>query len=410
MKLYWKVFLPLALAVLFSIGMTGWFIGSVLPERLRARQTEVAENFQDRVRGLRSPAPEEVFDLADSMGVRIHLIPAGRLRTGGPPEPPRVPGTLIIPGGPEFPYTIVAMVPLPGARASAAAGALLLLLAMVALVLHLVLKGVFRRLRSLEAAAAVLGRGDTSIRYPAFGERDELEALGESFNAMAGRIDGLLKSHKELLGSVAHELRTPLARLTLALELLREQRGPREDMFGRMEADITSLDRLVSELLEYNKLGRGMVPQLEPVEFAAVAEEAVASVSWGRDGVAFSVSGEAEAVSDRGLLFRILENLLSNAARHADSQVRVEVGRRGADAFVRVRDDGPGFPPAILSSGFAPFVKGGDSRGAGLGMSIALRASALIGGSLAAENPPEGGAMVTLTVPVQGGASSAPPR
>jgi two-component system sensor histidine kinase RstB len=409
MKLYWKVFLPIALAVLFSIGMTGWFMGSVLPDRLRARQTEVAEEFQNRVRGLGSPAPEDVFDLADSMGVRIHLIPAGRFRTGGPPEPPRVPGTLIIPGGPDFPYTIVAMVPLPGARASAAAGALLLLLAMVALVLHLVLKGVFRRLRNLETAAAVLGRGDTSIRYPASGERDEIEALGERFNAMAGRIDGLLKSHKELLGSVAHELRTPLARLTLALELLREQRVPREDMLERMEADITSLDRLVSELLEYNRLGRGVAPRLEPVDFSEVAEEVVASVSWGREGVDFGVSGEVEAVSDRGLLFRILENIVSNAARYADSRVLVEVGRRETAAFASVSDDGPGFPPAILSGGFAPFVKGGDSRGAGLGMSIALRASALIGGSLTAENPPEGGARVTLTVPEQGGRPT-PPR
>ncbi len=400
MKLYWKVFLPLALAVLVSIIVTGWFMGSVLPSHLRSRQIHTAGLFQMKVESLEEPTPERVSFLADSMGVRIRLIPEDRMRDGNRPEPPPLPGTVIIPARPGFPYTIVGMVPLPGARFSAAAGAMLMLLVVVGVVLHLVLRGVFRRIRDLERAASLLGGGDTSIRYAPSGGTDELDALGESFNGMAQRIDCLLASHKELMGSVAHELRTPLARLSLALELLREESGQREEMFTRMEADISALNRLVTELLEYNRLGRGMLPKSELVDVAAVADEVAASETWGREGIEIALTGEASVTTDREMVVRVLSNLLSNAVRHASTRVEVEISGSATAVKIQVSDDGPGFPPGILSAGFIPFMKGGNSQGVGLGMSIAKRAASIIGGEILAENTAQGGARVTLVIPV----------
>jgi len=400
MKLYWKVFLPLAAALLLTIVFTGWFMGAVLPNHLRARQAATAHLFQREVEALSAPTPEQVGFLADSMGVRIRLIPEDRLGRREYREPPPLPGTVIIPARPGFPFTIVGMVPLPGARLSIATGVLMLLLLVVGVVLHLVLRSVFRKIRDLERTASILGSGDTTVRYAVSGGSDELDALGESFNGMAQRIDTLLASHKELMGSVAHELRTPLARLSLALELLREGSGTREEMFSRMEADIAALNALVTELLEYNRLGRGVVPNIEPVEVLTVAEEVVASESWGRAGLEITLAGQAIVGTDRELLARILSNLVSNAVRHASSKVSVEIGSSSSTVSVSVIDDGPGFPQAILSSGFAPFTKGRESRGVGLGLSIARRAASIVGGEVSAENLSGGGAKVTLTIPV----------
>jgi signal transduction histidine kinase len=292
------------------------------------------------------------------------------------------------------------MVPLPGARLSIAAAVLLLLLIVVGVVLHLVLQSVFRKIRDLERAACILGTGDTSIRYAVSGGSDELDALGESFNGMAHRIDTLLASHKELMGVVAHELRTPLARLSLALELLREGSGTRDEMFLRMETDIAALNALVTELLEYNRLGRGVVPNLESVEILAVAEEVVASETWGRADLDITLAGQALVKTDRELLARVLSNIVSNAVRHASSNVSIEIRPCLSSVSVAVCDDGPGFPSAILSAGFIPFMKGRESQGVGLGLSIARRAATIIGGDVSAENLSRGGARVTLTIPL----------
>ncbi len=400
MKLYWKMFLPLALAVLVSILITGWFVGSVVPRHLRSRQEALSRGFHSAVVSMRDPTPDIVLALADSMGVRIRLIPEDRLRlgSGGRQEPPPLPGTVIVPARPGFPFTVVGMVPLPASRLSIAAGALAVLLVLEGLVLHLVLRGVFRRIRDLQHAAAVIGKGDTTIRCPDPGGRDELDALGRSFNQMALRIDGLLASHKELMGSVAHELRTPLARLSLALELLREGQGPKEEMFSRMEADMASLNDLVTELLEYNRLGRGVKPVKELTDIASVAEEVMASESWRREGIVLSLMGGATVRTDRGMVARVLSNLVSNAVRHAAARVEVSVCSSPGEVAVTVQDDGPGFPQSVLSGGFAPFLRGRESHGVGLGMSIAIRAASLIDGEILAENAPEGGARVTLVI------------
>jgi signal transduction histidine kinase len=397
MKLYWKVFLPLAFTVLLSLVLIAWIAGSVLPNHLRARQAETALRFQRSVESLVVPTIEDVAALADSMGVRIRFIPEDRQRPGRRPDPPPLPGTVIIPARHGFPYAVVGMAPVPGARLSFAVGAACMLLLLEALALHLVLKGVFTRISNLEKAASLFGRGSTSIRYASVGG-DELDALGESFNMMAQRIDELLLSHKELLGSVAHELRTPLARLSLALELLREGGGSREEMFTRMEADISALDALMAELLEYNRLGRGTAPRLEAVDITELARDVIASASWGRDGLEISLSGAAEAFTDRAMLARALSNLVFNAVKYAVSRVDVVVHRTSAGFSISVADDGPGFPKTILPTVFEPFRKGADSTGAGLGLSIAQRITLILGGEISAENPAEGGARVTLAI------------
>src|SRR5690606_11200334 len=112
-----------------------------------------------------------------------------------------------------------------------------------------------------------------------------------------------------------------------------------------------------------------------------------------------ALSGRATAVTDRELLARVLSNIVSNAVRHAAAKVSVEVRQDASSASVIVCDDGPGIPQEVLAAGFMPFIKGRGSRGAGLGLSIARRAAAILGGSLVAENPSGGGARVTLSIP-----------
>lgn len=399
MKLYWKVFTPLAATVLALLALVAWFAGTVLPNQLARKQAETASEFQAAFEALPELTPEAAFSLADSIGVRVRLIPVERMRNGRRPDQPLLPGTLIIPARPGFPYTVVGMVPVLRARLWIVPGSVALLLLLMAAVLHTVLRGVFIRIGNLEKAASLLGRGDTSIRVAPGNGKDELDALGEGFNGMAERIEKLVRAHGELTGSVAHEIRTPLARLSLALELLRESETPGEEMLARMELDIAALDEFMTELLEYNRLNREHTLNREPVDLVESAEDVVASASWGREDVNVTISGNAVVETDRKLLTRALSNMVSNAFRYATATVELEVRRSRDGVSISVLDDGPGFPGSILARAFEPFNKGRESRGTGLGLSIARRIASLLGGDITAGNRPEGGARITLTVP-----------
>ncbi len=160
--------------------------------------------------------------------------------------------------------------------------------------------------------------------------------------------------------------------------------------------DDVALAALVSRYLS----GHGLLPKSEHVDVAAVADEVAASETWGREGIEISLTGEASVTTDREMVVRVLSNLLSNAVRHASTRVEVEIAGSATAVKIQVSDDGPGFPPGILSAGFIPFMKGGNSQGVGLGMSIAKRAASIIGGEILAENTAQGGARVTLVIPV----------
>jgi len=222
-----------------------------------------------------------------------------------------------------------------------------------------------RRLERLRQHVEDLGRGDLGARAPVEG-RDEVADLACSFNRAAERIETLVQAQGLSLAFASHELRSPLARLRVRLEMMTGDPALREG--GRR--DIAELDGIVDEVLEASRLEtRGGLGRTETVDVLALAAEEAA-----RSGGV--VSGEPVEVSgDPRLLRRLLRNLLENARRHGDGEVEVRVERRGGEwARVRVLDRGPGVAEAERDRIFEPFHRppGRPGTGEGHGLGLAL--------------------------------------
>jgi signal transduction histidine kinase len=221
------------------------------------------------------------------------------------------------------------------------------------------------RLERLRERVEDLGRGDLRARVPVEG-RDEVADLGRSFNRAADRIEQLVLAQRRQLAFASHELRSPLARLRVSLEMLSGDPALKE----RAARDVKELDGLIDELLEASRLeAMGRAERDDPVDLLGlVAEEAA------RTGA--SVEGEAvEVRGDGRLLRRMVRNLLENAHRHgggAGIEVRVEL--RGRVGRLAVADRGPGVPEAERERIFEPFYRppGTPETGASYGLGLAL--------------------------------------
>jgi two-component system sensor histidine kinase CpxA len=267
------------------------------------------------------------------------------------------------------------------------------------------LRGAAQRLRDGDLAARVGGR---VVR-----RRDEIGELARDFDAMAERLEALLGSQRRLLRDVSHELRSPLARLRVALELARGRAGTEAaGPLDRMEREAGRMDELIGQLLLLERLAAGQ-PAGEPedLDLGALLDGVVddASFEAGAAGVEVRL-GATSAVRLRGrpgLLRSAFDNVLRNAIRFAPRGTAIEVDLTLADkvATVRVRDCGSGVPAEHLGSLFEPFARVAEARerasgGAGLGLAITRRAVELHGGGVTARNHPEGGLEVVLELPV----------
>jgi signal transduction histidine kinase len=247
-------------------------------------------------------------------------------------------------------------------------GGLLLLAIAVALAAFPVARRITRRLERLRSQVDEIGAGGLSKRVDVDG-RDEVAALARSFNQAADRIEHLLNAQRSMLASASHELRSPLARLRLAFELLGA--ADRPELKARVERDIRELDDLIDELLLASRLEAvGRSERRESVDLLAlVAEEAS---RWG-----FDVGGAPAPVNgDARMLRRLVRNLFENARRYGSgAPVEASVGV-DADGTVRLRvmDRGPGVPPDERERIFEPFYRLAGSRedGAGVGLGLAL--------------------------------------
>jgi signal transduction histidine kinase len=273
----------------------------------------------------------------------------------------------------------------------------------------------------IRSAAQKIAKGDLSARVePNRFPRglDELTVLARDFDAMAERMESLVAAQSRLLGDVSHELRSPLTRLGLALELARRgDETKRAAAFERIEREAIRLDALIGELLTLSRLENGLRAESlsRLVDLSAIASEVAADADFeaqnaGR-GVRVSFSGPKENVPLRGdaeLLRRALENVARNAARHTDENTTVETSLRVTKEGVvwTARDHGPGVPEEELNDIFRPFyrVEGARERaefdrGTGLGLAIAERAASAHGGTIKAKNAEGGGLEVEVSLP-----------
>ncbi len=269
----------------------------------------------------------------------------------------------------------------------------------------------WRQLRQMSAAALAFGNGEFNTRV-AMSKFSNLAPLALAFNTMAERIGQLISSHKELTNAVSHELRTPLSRLRFGLEMLEntEDHGVRADYARGLQADVTELEELVSELLTLARFDREKpdlqfdVHSLEPF-LHQVIDESIPDDSPIRCQLQCHLDRESGYVRfDPRYMSRALGNLLQNAMNYAESEIQVVVECNGLECCIHVDDDGPGIPPADRKKIFEPFTRLDVSRsrtsgGYGLGLAIVTRILKWHTGRVTAGDSPLGGTRLTVCWP-----------
>jgi signal transduction histidine kinase len=233
------------------------------------------------------------------------------------------------------------------------------------------------------------------------GGSDEIAFLAARFNHAAERVETLVKTHKSLLANASHELRSPLARIRMGLELMGTQ--PTLASRDEISRNIAELDQLIDEILLASRLDARETDMgtVEPVDLTGLAAEECA-----RAGAELVEVDQGRAIVVDGvsrLLRRAIRNLLENARRYSDGPVTVEVRKEGSQAVVRVNDRGPGVPPAERERIFEPFYRlaGVSEREGGVGLGLALVRSIATrhNGSVRCEGNPGGGASFVLNTP-----------
>lgn len=292
----------------------------------------------------------------------------------------------------------------------------ILVLAVSAAVCYLLTRWLTKPILHLREASMQIAEGNLGARVESKLERrgDEFGDLARDFNAMAGRIETLLSSQRQLISDVSHEFRSPLTRINLALDLVRRRLGE-ADEFDRISTDLEKLNEMIGRLLTVARLESGAAPiASERVDLGAVVTEIVEDAKLEAAGrpctMVCDCEGDFAVLGDENLLRSAIENIVRNAIyyTHPDSEIRValtqavEAGSR--EVQLRVSDRGPGVPASDLENIFKPFHRVADARdrqsgGAGLGLAIASRVVALHHGSLHAANREGGGLEITLQLP-----------
>jgi signal transduction histidine kinase len=258
------------------------------------------------------------------------------------------------------------------------------------------------RLEDLRRGVERWGEGDLSARVPVRG-RDEVGFLANRFNHAAERVESLLKANKSLLANASHELRSPLARIRMGLELMDPEPSARTR--DEITRNIAELDQLNDEILLASRLDARAddMGTIEAVDLTGLVAEETA-----RSGAELDEAESEQAMVVQGvakLLRRAIRNLLENARRYSGGPVTVSVTRRGRSAVVRVCDRGPGVPESERERIFEPFyrLKGASEREGGVGLGLALVRSIAQRhhGTVHCEANPGGGACFVLALPCE---------
>jgi signal transduction histidine kinase len=315
-----------------------------------------------------------------------------------------------------------------------------LVLLVVALATRPLARRIARPLERLTEAARRLGAGELGARAPAAappGERrhrgrggrpvEEIGELTRAFNEMAERVERMVRGEKELLANVSHELRSPLARIRMALELL-PRGGDMDRRLHDVERDLAELDRLIEDVLTTARLdATGLPTHLAAVDVTALLFEVAGRARHDplteKTAVRVAETPPISLVADESLLRRALWNLVENAAKYGAPPITLEAARAGRHVALSVSDDGPGIPaserPRVLDPFYrvdrarTPSTNAEAPRGVGLGLTLARRIAEVHGGSI--EVGPAGsvdgrerGCRVTLLLPFTDPASPDP--
>lgn len=284
----------------------------------------------------------------------------------------------------------------------------------MALVCYFLARQMARPLERLRTAIRRFAAGDLNQRAtPGLGRRrDEIGQLARDFDAMAERIATLLSNQQRLLRDISHELRSPLARQQIAIELVREQLAESNgsSAIDRVELEAERLNDLIAELLTLARIDNDADGE-SPATFdladllGDVVSDANFEARSRRRAVQLDAPGTCRMLGTPSVLRRAIENVIRNAVRYTAEGTTVDVHlRAGPSAVLTVRDFGPGVPDEALDHIFRPFFRVDDARdresgGTGIGLAIAHRAIRRHGGTIIARNAPGGGLEVEIAVP-----------
>lgn len=267
-----------------------------------------------------------------------------------------------------------------------------------------VVRRLTRRLEALKQGVERFGAGALHQRVDA-GGRDEVAAVAASFNRAAERIESLVRSNQSLLANASHELRSPLARLKMAVAMLddspRADPVRREQLQREIHTNIGELDALVEEVLMASRLDAQAALEREPVELVGLGAEEAARL--GADVQA--PDGPLLVRGEERLLRRAMRNLLENARRYGGAEVELELRRAAVPGHVELRvcDRGPGVPADMRERIFEPFFRlpghAEHAGGVGLGLSLVRQIAERHGGAVRCEAREGGGSCFVIDLP-----------
>jgi two-component system OmpR family sensor kinase len=382
LPLYLRIWLAVVAAVAVLTLVLGW-LWSINADPPTAREIFLRDE-AGQVLGHANAPPVRIpgrgvefqVPMADGRQVYVHIPPRPRRPGEAPPPRPWF-------GGPQGLLWIMGIAALA-----------------VAIGTWPIVRRLTQRLENLRQGVERWGDGDLSTRVNATG-KDEVAFLARRFNDAAERVQTLVQTHKSLLANASHELRSPLTRIRMGLELMGSQ--PTPAFRDEISRNIAELDQLIDEILLASRLDAKETDMgtVESVDLTGLVAEECA-----RTDAELDVDAAGAGVVIQGvpkLLRRLVRNLLENARRYGDGAVRVTVRRNAGRAVLRVSDHGPGVPEAERERIFEPFYRlhGASEREGGVGLGLALVRSITQrhGGTVHCEDAPGGGACFVVTLP-----------
>ena len=289
--------------------------------------------------------------------------------------------------------------------------------AISALISYFLARSLATPLEELRKASRKIAAGDLATRVSKTmpSRQDEIGQLAKDFDIMTSRLQAMQQANQRLMQDVSHELRSPLARLSVALEIARKKGvGEIGAEIDRITLESERLGTLVNDVLGLLRESSETIPRFdEDLDLSVLLSDLVEVVNYevpeGKPGISWQATEPCEFHGDRELLWRAMENLLRNALRYTDPDrgvlLDLVVSKRKSSVRLEVRDFGSGVPESELEKIFEPFYRVQESRdrgsgGHGLGLSIAANAVHMHGGSIEASNAPDGGLIVSISLPL----------